>query len=112
MPIYEYECRDCGRVTSALILKQEEEKTVRCDHCGGGRLTRILSRFALHKTEGQRLEEFDARASQSDSFYKDRRNIGLWAKKRAKELGADLGSSFDEVVEKARTASSPEDLDL
>jgi hypothetical protein len=29
--------------------------------------------------------------------------VGLWAKKRAQELGADLGSSFEETVEKART---------
>jgi putative FmdB family regulatory protein len=112
MPIYEYECRSCRRITSALILKKEEEAAVRCTHCGGGRLTRVLSRFALHKTESQRLKEFDARAPQPDTFYKDRRNIGLWAKKRARELGADLGSGFDEVVEKARTADSPEDLDL
>lgn len=112
MPIYEYECRSCRRITSALILKQDEEKAVRCGHCGKGRLTRVLSRFALHKTEGQRLKDFDAHAPQPDDFYQDRRNIGLWAKKRARELGADLGSGFDEVVEKARTASSPEDLDL
>jgi putative FmdB family regulatory protein len=112
MPIYEYECRSCRRITAVLIFKKEEEKTVRCSHCGGDCLARVLSRFALHKTEGQRLQDFDVRAPQSDAFYKDHRNIGLWAKKRAKELGADLGPGFDEVVEKARTASTPEDLEL
>ena len=112
MPIYEYECRSCRRITSALILKKEEEKVVRCAHCDGDRLTRVLSRFVLHKTEGQRLQDFDTHGPQSDAFYKDRRNIGLWAKKRAMELGADLGAGFDEVVEKARTAATPEDLDL
>ena len=112
MPIYEYECRSCRRITSALILKKEEEKAVQCAHCFGGRLTRVLSRFALHKTEGRRLQDFDARGPQPDAFYQDRRNIGLWAKKRAQELGADLGAGFEEVVEKARTARTPEDLDL
>jgi hypothetical protein len=34
---------------------------------------------------------------------KDSRNVGLWAKKRAQDMGVDLGSSFDETVEKART---------
>jgi putative FmdB family regulatory protein len=112
MPIYEYECQSCRRIISTLILKQEEEKEVQCPTCGGSRLIRVLSRFVLHKTEGQRLQDFDAHAPQPDTFYQDRRNIGLWAKKRAKELGADLGASFDEAVEKARTARTPEDLDL
>jgi putative FmdB family regulatory protein len=112
VPIYEYECRSCSRITSALILKKEEEKILRCELCGGDRLTRVLSRFALHKTEGQRLQDFDPRGPKSDAFYRDRRNIGLWAKKRAMELGADLGPGFDEVLEKARTAVRPEDLDL
>jgi putative FmdB family regulatory protein len=112
MPIYEYECRSCRRIISVLILKKEEEKDARCPHCGGDRLTRVLSRFVLHKTEDQRLQDFDAHRPQPDTFYQDRRNIGLWAKKRARELGTDLGSGFDEVVEKARTATAPEDLDL
>jgi putative FmdB family regulatory protein len=112
VPIYEYECRSCCRITSALILKKEEEKALQCTHCGEDRLTRVLSRFVLHKTEGQRLQDLDTHGPKSDSFYHDRRNIGLWAKKRAMELGADLGPGFDEVVEKARTAATPEDLDL
>ena len=112
MPIYEYECLSCRKVISALIFNKEEEKEIHCTLCGGQWLTRILSSFALHKTEGQRLQDFDSRARQSSAFYKDRRNIGLWAKKRARELGTDLGPGFEEVVEKARTARRPEDLSL
>jgi putative FmdB family regulatory protein len=109
MPIYEFQCEDCRRVTSALILKPREESEILCEHCGSSRLRRILSRFAYHKTEAQRLKEFDTRAPRDDSFYKDSRNIGLWAKKRAQELGADLGPQFDEVVERARTGKILED---
>jgi hypothetical protein len=69
---------------------------------------RILSRFALHKTESQRVDEFDARAQRNDSFYKDDRNVGLWAKKRMKQLGVDLGYGFDETVENARSGKLPE----
>ena len=112
MPIYEYECQSCRRIISSLILKKEEEKEVQCPSCGGSRMTRVLSRFALHKTEGQRLQDFDARSPKPDNFYQDRRNIGLWAKKRARELGMDLGAGFNEAVEKARTARNPEDLSL
>ncbi|MBW2062691.1 MAG: zinc ribbon domain-containing protein [Deltaproteobacteria bacterium] len=111
MPIYEYRCESCGKITSALILKSQEEETLQCAHCQGDCLIRVLSQFALHKTEAQRLNEFNSSAPRDDSFYKDNRNVGLWAKKRAHELGVDLGDRFDEVVERARTSKHPEDLE-
>ncbi len=102
MPIYEYQCEACGLITSALIFKPEEEEGVKCENCDSESMVRVMSRFALHKTESQRLKEFDPRARQSDDFYNDDRNVGLWAKKRTQELGVDMGSDLDEIVEKAR----------
>ena len=63
----------------------------------------MLSGFAYHRSEASRLAAFDASASNQPDFYKDSRNVGLWAKKRAQDMGVDLGPSFDETVEKART---------
>jgi putative FmdB family regulatory protein len=108
MPLYEYKCKECGRINTALILKPREEEKLQCGRCRSPDLDRILSRFALHKTEAQRVDEFDPLSQRSDSFYKDDRNVGLWAKKRMKQLGVDLGSGFDETVEKARSGKLPE----
>jgi len=66
-------------------------------------MSKVISRVTYHRSEGDRLGEFDTGKPQGEEFYKDSRNIGLWAKKRAKELGADLGPQFDEIVENART---------
>ena len=112
MPIYEYLCEPCQRIMSALILKPEEESAVRCSRCGSAGLVRVLSRFTHHKTEAQRLKEFEPRSRQEDSFYKDSRNIGLWAKKRAQGLGADLGPEMDEILERGRTGKILEDYDI
>jgi putative FmdB family regulatory protein len=111
MPLYEYQCRQCGAINTALILNSREEENLQCGRCQSPALVRILSRFALHKTEAQRIEEFDPRSQRSDRFYKDDRNVGLWAKKRMQQLGVDLGSSFDETVENARSGKLP-DSDL
>ncbi len=111
MPIYEYQCKSCSKISSVLILKAQEEEEVRCTYCQGDRLIRVMSRFALHKTEEQRLDEFDTHAPRDDSFYKDDRNIGLWAKKRASQLGTDLGSQFDETVERARSGKILDDYE-
>ena len=103
MPIYEYECRDCRAVSGFLVMKKEDEKKIVCLGCGGKKMSRVVSRVTYHRSEADRLGEFNTQKQQGEEFYKDSRNIGLWAKKRAKELGADLGPQFDEIVESART---------
>ena len=111
MPIYEYHCQECGRDQSVLFLSQREAKSrPQCKYCGARRLTRLLSRFAYHQGETARLQDFDTSAPRGESFYKDSRNVGLWAKKRAKEMGVDLGSQFEETVEKARSGKIIDDL--
>lgn len=112
MPIYEYMCLSCGKKFSAMILPPAKEADVTCRNCGGRQLKKLISRAVYHKSETDRLAEFDTRKPPKEDFYKDSRNIGLWAKKRAQELGADLGPQFDEVVEKARSGKILEDYDL
>ena len=103
MPIYEYSCEDCGRLTSQLVLKPSAVTPPQCRVCGSSRTQRVLSGFAYHRSEASRLAAFDASTSNHPDFYKDSRNVGLWAKKRAQDMGVDLGPSFEETVEKART---------
>ena len=103
MPIYEYQCPDCKCEFSVLVLRTEEEKDLTCKDCGGKRLKKLISRVAYHPSETDRLAQYDPRASKPDSFYRDSRNIGLHAKKRAQDLGVDLGSSFENKLEKLRT---------
>ena len=103
MPIYEYCCEICGRLTSQLVLKPAEATAPTCRACGSGQTRRVLSGFAYHRSEASRLAEFNPSTSNHPDFYKDSRNVGLWAKKRAQDMGVDLGPSFEETVEKART---------
>jgi putative FmdB family regulatory protein len=103
MPIYEYECQKCAATSGFLILRKEDHDRVACLKCGSKGMTQVISRVTYHRSEGDRLAEFDSRKPQGEEFYKDSRNIGLWAKKRAKDLGVDLGEKFDEITESART---------
>jgi putative FmdB family regulatory protein len=103
MPIYEYECMACDKITSSLILKPEEEALVCCEHCGENDIKRIISRCTAHKTESQRLNNFNTQGHADEGLKGDPRNVGLWAKKRTKELGVDLGSTLDETIDRARS---------
>lgn len=84
-------------------MKKDQEKDLACPECGGRRLKKLISRVAYHVSEQDRLSAFDPTSPKSDSFYKDSRNIGLDAKKRAQQMGVDLGSGFEEKVDKLRS---------
>jgi len=103
MPIYEYRCNNCNKEFSQLFLNSKEVGNARCKFCNSRNLTKLLSSFSVHQTEESRLGNFDTSKPRESGFYKDSRNVGLWAKKRMKELGADLGPKMDEIVEKGRT---------
>ncbi len=103
MPIYEYECRKCGATSGLLIMKKEDEEKVACLGCGSKKMSKVISRVTYHRSEEDRLHELDPRKPQGEEFYKDSRNVGLWTKKRMKELGVDMGDQLEEITESARS---------
>ena len=103
MPIYEYSCNQCKREFSELILNLEKINKIKCRYCNSRNLTKLISSFRVHQTEESRLANFDTTRPKGDNFYKDSRNVGLWAKKRMRELGVDLGPKMDEIVERGRS---------
>jgi putative FmdB family regulatory protein len=106
MPIYEYLCRNCHKQFQNLILNKKEEQTILCPECGGNNLKKLISRSIYHVSERDRLSAFDSSAKKDDSIYRDTRNIGLHAKKRAQQMGVNLGKGFEEKLEKLRTDPS------
>jgi len=111
MPIYEYRCNQCNKVFSQLFMNAREVRQAKCRFCGGRDLIRLLSSFRVHQTEVSRLRDLDTSKQPSEDFYRDPRNVGLRTKKRMKELGVDLGSKLDEIVEKGRTGKILEEYD-
>lgn len=110
MPIYEYECADCGCTASHVVLGSEHLKHPQCPDCGSSQTRRVMSSFAVMESEAARLDNFDTSKPRDESFYRDSRNVGLWAKKRARQMGVDLGSKFDDTVEQARTGKLIKDM--
>jgi len=109
MPIYEYRCADCDHLTSQLVVHTTVERSAACRACSSPQTQRVLWRFAYHRSEASRLAKFDTSVQHGPDFYKDACNVGLWAKKRAQEMGVDLGPRFEETVEKARTGKLPDE---
>ena len=103
MPIYEFECLSCRCRFQNLVMKESEEKKLLCPKCGSVKKRRLISRVAYHVSERDRVAAFKPAGAKEDAFFKDSRNIGLAAKKRAQKMGVDLGSGFEEKLEKLRS---------
>ncbi len=108
MPIYEYECHDCRRVVSLLVLRPSAADAPRCPRCGGAALTRLLSRFATIKSEDARLDALADDPSLGDIDENDPASVARFMKKMGRELGDDLGDDLDEAVDEAMTDSGDE----
>ena len=106
MPIYEYSCKKCKTIIQHLILNRDDEKQPCCTKCGSLKLKRVISSVVYHTSEQDRIDSYDPTKHRTDSFYQDTRNIGLHAKKRAQQMGVNLGSDFESKLEKLRTDPS------
>src|SRR2546430_12595013 len=99
MPIYEYRCTACRKKVTVLTLRASEVVEPVCEHCGSRALTRLMSRFALVRSEESRLDGLGDPSSLGDLDENDPKSVARWMRKMGKELGDDAGEDFDEMVD-------------
>ncbi|MEI8015052.1 MAG: FmdB family zinc ribbon protein [Nitrospira sp.] len=52
MPMYDYNCRDCGKESLVVLtLKQHETTKVTCQKCGSANMQQLYSSFVAHTTK-------------------------------------------------------------
>ncbi len=52
MPIYEYQCSQCGKIFEKLIMGSGKSASVHCDDCGSSEVHRLMSRFSACSSQG------------------------------------------------------------
>ncbi|HSK10338.1 MAG TPA: zinc ribbon domain-containing protein [Vicinamibacterales bacterium] len=99
MPIYEFECLDCHRKTTALVMNRERIGEVRCRKCGGANLEKLFSRFATPKSEDARLESLADPGAMGDIDESDPQSVARFMKRMGQEMGEDFGDDIDQAIE-------------
>ena len=107
MPIYEYKCRKCGRLTSVFLRSagssaRDALQGVRLAVAGAGDVRLRLSPLRVVGAGGlgaepKRLED-----------YKDPRQIGRWTERKFKEMGVDVPKEAREMIDAAREGELPD----
>ncbi len=99
MPIYEYQCADCRRAVSLLVMRISDPTPPSCPRCGGTQLRRLMSRFATIRSEEDRLDSLADPSSLGDLNEDDPASVARWMKKMGSEMGEDLGDDVEEALE-------------
>jgi len=111
VPIYEYRCNGCGRRVSLFQRSIQSEAAAVCPQCSSRDLVRLISRVAVVRSEGGRLDDLASDAGMADLDERDPRSLARWARRMGREMGEELGPDFDEVVERLESGEMPDDVD-
>jgi len=106
MPIYEYLCRDCGKVSSYLVMNIRESFHPVCKRCQGTKMTKLISRVARVRSEENRLESLADPSKLGEIDENDPASMARWMKRMGKEMGEDLGEDLDAMVDEAMEEES------
>jgi len=110
MPIYEYKCAECGKLTSVFTRSIGSPVDAECRGCGGKKLERVISKFAVRRSEADVLRDFGSEPKRLED-YKDPRQIGRWAERKFDEMGMDMPEKAKEMIDAAREGEMPSPVD-
>ncbi len=111
MPIYEYRCLGCEKVSSFFVKSINAPLEPVCNHCQSRDLQRRMSSFALGKTTRSVHEQYPGGSAGSPNYYNDPRNIGRHAEESFSRHGVEMPQSVRDTIDAAREGELPKGLD-
>jgi hypothetical protein len=101
---------DCRKRTSIFVRSMNTAVKARCDHCGGRKVRRLVSRVTVGRSTSGGFDGMD------ESMFagvdeNDPRSMARFARRMRDEMGEDMGPEFDEAIEQMEAGEMPDDGD-
>jgi len=88
-----------------LTTRVSEKVAAVCAHCGGKKMSRLMSRFAMPRSEESRMESLADPSRMGDIDENDPKSVARMMKRMGKEMGDEFGGpEFDEAVEEIESS--------
>jgi putative FmdB family regulatory protein len=112
MPTYDFICNDCNqRFDVFLTFAEYGKKTVKCAHCNSKNVRRRMTKVRIAKSDEGRMESMADDFSGFEGLEDDPKAMGRMMRKMGKEMGEELPSEFNEVVDRLESGQSPEEIE-
>ncbi len=110
MPIYEFRCNRCKKRVTVFRRSISSSTPAVCPNCGADDLTRLVSRFAVVRTEDQRLDSLDDDSLLSGVDEDDPRSVAAFARKVQSKMGEEVEPEFEEMIDRMEAGEMPDDI--
>jgi putative FmdB family regulatory protein len=111
MPIYEFRCVSCGKMSSFFTRSISAALDPSCLHCHSQDLRRRISSFSVGKTLESVQGQYPSGGADGLDYYSDPRNIGRRVEDGFKQYGMDLPQSVRNTIDAAREGELPRRVD-
>ena len=114
MPLYEYECRGCGKQFTFLCgVVSGGKSEAQCPRCASGELKKLMSRVARGRSDDEKL---DAVAEKMETRnLDDAGSMRQFAREMSREItaesGVDLRDEMEAMIEAEARGESLNDFD-
>ena len=107
MPVYEYRCNKCKRLTTVYARGFSETPEVTCANCGGKDLTRLFSSFTLRKTWRDFYDDILTDKELADGMMaNDPRALAKWSRKMDAAAGGEMDSEHEDLLQRLEGGES------
>ena len=100
-----------GRLEQYVTAYSAIEEEPTCPRCGGKRLTRLISRVAVVRSEESRLDDMADPSMLDGLDEEDPKSLARWMRKMSAEMGEEMPQEFDEGVDRLESGQSPEEIE-
>jgi predicted nucleic acid-binding Zn ribbon protein len=123
MPTYDFICNNCEKRFDVFMTFNEYgtlaprggrsagEKAVQCIHCESNNVRRRMTKVRIAKSDESRMESAADDFSGMEGIEDDPKALARMMRKMGGEMGEDLPSEFNEVVDRLEAGQSPEEIE-
>ena len=112
MPTYDFICNHCEkRFDIFLTFNEYGKNSVLCTHCQSDNVRRRMTKVRIAKSDASRLESAADDFSGMEGIEDDPKALAQMMRKMGGEMGEDLPSEFNDVVDRLEAGQSPEEIE-